>query len=55
MNITLPDSFYKISKKEQEEYLKKYLSKYYNVTDSIKVLLGIIRGQHRKITEDDLS
>ena len=53
--IELPDTFYQLSRKEQEEYLKKYLSKYYGVTDNIKKLLGIIRGHHRKITEEDLS
>lgn len=54
-NIILPDSFYLLNKTEQEEYLKKYLIKYHAVTDDIKKLLGKLRGEHRKLTEDDVN
>lgn len=55
MNIQLPPDFYLLNKTEQEEYLKKYLIKYHSVTDDIKKLLGKLRGEHRKLTEEDVN
>ena len=55
MNITLPDHFYTLSKYEQEEYLKVYLTKYHEVTDDIMKLLGKLRGEHRKLSVEDVN
>lgn len=55
MSIQLPPDFYLLNKTEQEEYLKKYLIKYHQVTDDIKKLLGKLRGEHRKLTEEDVN
>jgi hypothetical protein len=54
MKIKLPESFYALSKYEQEEYLKKHLAKHHKITDRIMKLLGKMRGEHRKLTEKDL-
>lgn len=55
MKVTLPADFYALTKKQQENYLEGYLVKYYAVTDDIKKLLGKIRGEYRKITEEDVN
>lgn len=53
--IKLPKEFFQLSTKmEQEKYLVDYLIKYQNVTDEIKKLLAKIRGDHRKLTEEDV-
>ena len=55
MTVTLPNDFYDLTKKQQEQYLVDYLIKYQLVTDDIKKLLGKLRGDNRKITELDLN
>ena len=55
MNIILPNDFYSLNKKQQESYLVDYLIKYQLVTDDIKKLLGKLRGEHRKLIEDDVN
>ena len=55
MNITLPPEFYTLNKRQQDEYLVEYLIKYQLVTDDIKKLLAKIRGEHRKLSEEDLN
>lgn len=55
MKITLPTDFYELpTKREQEDYLVDYLVKYQLVTDDIKKLLAKLRGEHRKISEEDV-
>jgi hypothetical protein len=55
MKIELPTEFYELSKRQQENYLVEYLIKYHAVTDDIMKLLGKLRGEHRKISEDDVN
>ncbi len=55
MSVTLPNDFYTLTKKEQEQYLVDYLIKYQTVTDDIKKLLGKLRGEGRKLSEIDVN
>ena len=55
MQVTLPDDFYKLNKKQQENYLVEYLVKYHAVTDDIMKLLGKLRGEHRKLILEDVN
>lgn len=55
MKIKLPTDFYNLTKRQQETYLVEYLIKYHEVTDDIKKLLGKLRGEHRKLSEEDVN
>jgi hypothetical protein len=55
MQVTLPDDFYKLTKRQQENYLVEYLVKYHAVTDDIMKLLGKLRGEHRKLIAEDVN